>query len=193
MESIEEEEEEEEEEEDIILPTKLFKYPGCVWQESIVRTKKRFRAAYPLAVEDPVSKNRKVYDQFDTEKEAIAFIVAQSELDGHNRVKNVIHKVDNHYECELSGGKRLLFDKEDMTLVQSYTWRSHTTGHVQTNKFDELPSTLFHLCVMGKPDEKHEVTHLNGRKNDNRRANMKIVPRHSRTKKIGTTVNILTK
>ncbi len=174
----------ESEEDDIILPSKLFKYPGCVWQESVKRTKKNYRAMYPLAVEDPVSKKRRIYDQFETEKEAIAFLMTQSEADNHDRVKNVIHRVDKHYECELSNGSRLIFDEEDFQLVESYTWRAHTSGHVQTNKVDELPSGLFHICVMGKPERGQEVTHLNGHRNDCRRFNMKIVPCHRRVKKV---------
>lgn len=164
----------------MILPSTHEKYPGRVWEENKPTCKKRFRAYYTLEEPDPVSKKKKVYLSCTTYEEGFNFILAQSEFDGHGRVKNKIFKIgDSHYECDLTQDKKMLFDEEDLALVQNFTWRYHTqSGHVLTNKHEDLPSTLFHICALGKPDAKHEVAHLNGVKRDNRRSNIKVVPRH---------------
>ena len=173
-------------ERDLILPETHEKFPGAVWYDKKNSVKKRFRAMYPLICEDPVTKKRRLTGQFETIEEAFGFIKDCSEEENHSRVKNVIYpKYDHkgnilHYECELTNGTRFLFDEQDLSLVQDYTWRPHTTGHIMTNKVDQLPSSLLHLCIMGKPEHGYEVHHLNGLRHDCRRFNMAIVPYHRR-------------
>ena len=136
---------------------------------------------YPLVEPNPVSKKARLYESYETPDEAFAFIKQMSEDEGHSRVKNAIYMTEEgHYECELSNGNRFLFDKVDLDLVQTYTWRPHTNGQVMTNKVDEIPSGMLHICIMGKPEPGHEIFQINGTKLDFRRSNMKFLRAHGR-------------
>ena len=165
----------------LILPETHQKFPGALWYDKKMPSKKRYRAMYPLVEPNPVSKKARLYESYETPDEAFAFIKQMSEDEGHSRVKNAIYMTEEgHYECELSNGNRFLFDKVDLDLVQTYTWRPHTNGQVMTNKVDEIPSGMLHICIMGKPEPGHEIFQINGTKLDFRRSNMKFLRAHGR-------------
>ena len=127
---------------------------------------------------DPISKKLKIHGTFNTYEDAFDFIKEQSSIDCHNRVKNIITKVNDYYECELTQNQIMKFDFQDIDLVQNFTWRS--AGIAMTNQDDSLISCCFHRCIFGKLEEGHEIKHINGNKYDNRRSNLKIVRKHSR-------------
>lgn len=174
-----------EEDNKIIMPTLLSKYPGCIRNKKKKRSRKCYQALYNnnnnTDEESQTKKKRKLCASFEEYEDALDFIMTQAALDPKCRIKNIIHNMDTHYECELTQGERLLFDEVDMPLVQAHVWCIQPSGHTRTCKKPQLPSTLFHLCVMNDElGHGDEVIHLNGKKNDSRRHNMKIIPHHSR-------------
>ena len=165
---------------DLILPNNHKKYPASISYSENVRCKKKYRAFFNLYEPDPISKKLKVHGTFMTYEDAFDFVKEQSTIDCNNRVKNVITKVDDYYECELTQGQAMLFDFLDIDLVQNFTWRSGATGIAMTNYDDSLVSCCFHKCILGKLEEGYEILHVNGNKYDNRRQNLKIVRKHGK-------------
>ena len=171
---------------DLILPNNHKKYPASISYSEIVRCKKRYRAAYNLSEPDPTSKKLKIHGSFMTYNDAFDFVKEQSAIDCYNRVKNVITKVDDYYECELTQGQMMKFDFQDIDIVQNFTWRCGP-GIAITNSDEALSSPCFHKCIFGKLEEGHEMMHISENKYDNRRHNLKIVRKHSKlpsTKKV---------
>jgi hypothetical protein len=164
---------------DLILPNTHKKYPACISYSEKVQCKKRYRAIFNLYEPDPISKKQKVHGSFMTYEDAFGFVKEQSAIDCYNKVKNIIIKKDDYYECELTNRQVMLFDFQDIDLVQNYTWRSGV-GIAITNKEDSIPSGCFHRCIFGELDEGYEIIHLNNNGYDNRRQNLKIVRKHSK-------------
>lgn len=164
-----------------ILPTSISKYPGHIWQSG-----NRYRVAFK-----PIdSTTKRETRRFETYEEASNYLQFRSECENYSRVKNIIYRHssndDNHYySVQLSNGKVMLFEEIDLDLVQSRIWFYNNKGYTQCSKpvnDTVLPSTLFHVCMMGGPAEKgHEYIHLNGERCDNRHRN---VHKEKKTRKI---------
>src|SRR5436190_1929476 len=100
---------------DLILPNTHKKYPSSIYYSLIC--KKRYKAIFNLDT------SKKVYGSFMTYEEAFDFVKKQSSINGYNKVKNIITKIDDHYECELTKGQKMKFDFQDINFVQNFTWR----------------------------------------------------------------------
>lgn len=157
-----------------IMPTSITKYPGHIWKSG-----QTYRACFTS-----MGKSERHTRRFDTYPEAFDYLCYLSEKEGNKRVKNMIYRhFEGHYSVMLSNGEYMQFDETYLDLVQSHVWFMSTKGYVQCNKSKELPSTLFHVCVMGKAPDGFETIHLNGKRNDNRIENMRFVKKTRFTKK----------
>ena len=153
---------------DLILPNNYKKYPASISYSETVRCKKRYRAIFNLSEPDPISKKLKVHGSFMTYEDSFNFIREQSSIDSHNRVKNIITKVDDYYKCELTQKQQMFFNFQDIDFVQNFTWSCGATGIAITNYDDTLASSSFHKCIFGKLDEGYEIIHISKNKYDNR-------------------------
>lgn len=144
-----------------IYPTTKEKYKGGYW-------KKKRGTKYQVSIR---TRAIKLHTTVDTEEEAFELLKAKN-IEFNLLIKNMIHHVDDHYEVELTQGKRAKFDEEDIHLVQTHTWCAAKSGNMwyaTTNIRPRCPK--FHNLIM--PDA--IVRHLNGDTLDNRRVNLSRV------------------
>ena len=148
----------------MILPTSVAKYPGHIWKTD---------TGYRIGFTDTEAKRET--RRFPTYEQAFAYLQLRSECEDYIRVKNLIYHGSNHLEMRLAGGTSMLFDECDLALAQAYVWHHNNKGYVQCSSNPSLPSTLFHVCLMGgNAPEGYEYVHLNRNGHDNRRCNITI-------------------
>lgn len=95
-----------------------------------------------------------------------------------NKVKNIIYEYEDRCEVELTQGKRAIFDKEDIPIVEMYTWHARDCSGehyaITTNKgCDQF--RMHNLVMNFTPDGVLSVDHINKNPLDNRKANLRIV------------------
>lgn len=157
----------------MILPTSIAKYPGHIWKTD---------TGYRIGLVNTDTKRET--HRFATREEAFAYIRLRSECEAYARVKNIIYRENDYLRMSLPGnGASMLFDECDLPLVQSHVWHSNNKDYVQCSKSENLPSTLFHVCIMGgnAPDG-YEYVHLNGDRRDNRHCNITVAKKTRKRK-----------
>ena len=166
---------------EVIMPTNIKKYAG-----HIVKQDHRFIAYFgPPATRKTQNQETK---SFYTYKEAVHHIKKQNMKEGNKRVKNIIYKKGNKYECLLTRGKRMIFDERDIHLVQKYFWHTTSKGYVST-RLNKHTHIKFHRLVLNmKKDDKREVDHKNRIPTDNRRRNLRKEPLNSSTNAINRSI-----
>lgn len=77
-------------------------------------------------------------------------------------------------KIKLTQGKWALVDVEDFAWLSRWKWYYHNTGYAVRNDYSNKPmkSIKMHVEILGEKPEK-EIDHINGKKNDNRRANLR--------------------
>lgn len=109
----------------------------------------------------------------NTREEALELLKAKN-IEFELPIKNLIHRVDDHYEVELTQGKRAKFDEEDLELIQNYTWcarKKHRSWYTHT--MIGHASTELHRRIMADPPPGHTIDHINRDGLDNRRSNLR--------------------
>lgn len=71
--------------------------------------------------------------------------------------------------CTVANGKQFYFDLEDYDLIKNYCWYITNDGYVKTTC-----KLIVHRLVMNCPDNM-QIDHINHKKNDNRKSNLRIV------------------
>jgi hypothetical protein len=160
--------------ESIIYPTTKTKYTG---------TYKKRRRRYAVII---ASSGVSLHVTVDTEAEAFELLKAKN-IEFDLPIKNLIHRVDDHYEFEL-GDICAKFDDEDLELVQNHTWyyakRANSCHYVRTNVRNEgggYRIKHMHQFLMPDPPEDYTVDHININGLDNRRANLRYATRRIQT------------
>jgi len=78
-------------------------------------------------------------------------------------------------KIKLSRGQWAWVDNSDFDYLNQWKWSSHSVGGYACRR-DKGKSIYMHRLIMNTPDG-FDTDHINGRKNDNRRKNLRIVSR----------------
>lgn len=152
---------------EIIMPVNIKKYHGTIY---INKCDKFITGFINLD-------NKRITKQFDNYHDAFEYIKQLNYEECNKRVKNIIYRTitrtSETYECQMASGKRFLFDKEDIVLVQSYNWVD--TGYA--SRVIKKPKTIsFHASIIENKSKNMDRDHINRNRYDNRRINLRIVP-----------------
>jgi len=84
-----------------------------------------------------------------------------------------------------SKGTEFFFDKEDLDVVQHFTWRVNQ-GYVKTHDTSNGHQTIqLHRMILKLDDSKIFVDHINGNPLDNRKSNLRICNRQENSRNRG--------
>lgn len=83
------------------------------------------------------------------------------------------YKFYDDYVIGFATNGSFIIDKDSYDLIKGYTWYLNKTGYVVTQKDRE--TIYLHRLVLGLPNkvEKEIVDHANGKRNDNRKQNLR--------------------
>lgn len=74
--------------------------------------------------------------------------------------------------------KVILFDSQDWSLIQNYTWCIGGNGYAHSTRKSTSKNILMHRLICGvHEDEMPQVDHINRNKLDNRRVNLRLANR----------------
>jgi hypothetical protein len=153
-------------EEQIIYPKKIIKYSGSIYKRNT-----KWRVV--------IRTNDYIFNAtVETKKEAKK-LLKEKNIEKNLPIKNIIHDFGDYLEVELTQGKRVKFDREDLPIIEKYNW------HTQTNKekinFFYVANgsgknhIYFHNIIMNHTPGKLTVDHKNRDGLDNRKENLRIV------------------
>jgi len=97
-------------------------------------------------------------------------------------IKNVIKEYPEYMTCELTCGQRFMFSKDDIEIVQRYSWCYHARGYEFTFIGDKMHK--FHNILLGFQET---LDHIDCNCLNNRRENLRVASR--RTQMINQTVH----
>lgn len=97
---------------------------------------------------------------------------------GTVRLPNTYEFVDDYVIGHDPKGKEFYFDRHDYDLVSQYKWTIHQYGYARAKVWNNDGTWQFiymHRLLMGFP-EGMDIDHINHKRHDNRRANLRVVP-----------------
>lgn len=111
--------------------------------------------------------NYTIYELLDNENKQI---VIQRERILHN-----IYDLSGEYGIGYDfNNNEFYFDLEDYKVIKDYCWNVTKDGYVEGYSLQEKKNVLMHRMLLGVYDNKI-VDHINHKKHDNRKLNMRIV------------------
>jgi hypothetical protein len=153
-----------------IMPSNVKKYTG-----SITQTKRNLKKKWKTQISNEGYKESKHHA---TKEDAEAHI-KEVNIRENLPIKNIIYEYKSKYYCTLTHEKLMLFSyEEDITLVDSNIWHSHTctnkyysVTNVKNDNSKRSQQFLFHRLVLNT--EVETVDHKNRNSLDNRRKNLR--------------------
>lgn len=97
---------------------------------------------------------------------------------------NTYEFVDDYVIGTDPKGNKFYFDKTDYELLSKYKWNVHQYGYVRAKVWldDESSQLVYmHRLIMSFPEDM-DVDHINHKRYDNRRSNLRVIP-HSENMK----------
>lgn len=80
-------------------------------------------------------------------------------------------------KIKLTQGKYALVDAEDFEWLSQWKWYFHSKGYAVRNCYREGHKQIrMHIAILGK-NSGHEIDHINGKKTDNRKKNLRFATR----------------
>jgi len=152
----------------VCLPRELKKYIGFITRYQ----KKGGGATYMARIR---YENLKSNVTFDTEVAADQYIRNFNVREGLP-IRNKFIIFEDRVEVELSKGKTLICDIDDLYLVELHIWY-YTCGYVATCISRSTTKHYFHNAVMKHIPTHITVDHINLNKLDNRKINLRLVDR----------------
>jgi len=116
---------------------------------------------------------RKGFGHFCSEKCRI--IRAGDKLKNIRKRNNNIIELDTHCEMTITNKRGVfvvIFDKDDLELINKHTWSIGNNGYANTNTRHGIRTTL-HRFIMNTPSNM-DTDHINHNQLDNRRINLRI-------------------
>lgn len=180
---------------EIIMPLTINKYHGCIYlrkDQNSVKYTGEFRN----------KSNKRLNERFDSFDEGFDWIKLQNELEGNEKVKNIIYKRGEEYQCTLTQDVIMLFDEEDIRLVQSHIWYTNT-GYACTKMIGlngDSTTFRFHTMLIGYPPNGYVTDHKDRNRANNKNSNLRFVtiqtnalnkktPKHNTSGMKGVTMN----
>jgi hypothetical protein len=156
-----------------IYPTHHMKYMGCSIKEIN-------GSSFNVIIDSRKKRIRETKRNFVTYEKALRYIRRKCKKD-HLKIKNIIYDRDTHYECVLTHGKLMQFDKEDIDLVQKHIICAHRRHDSQkwvafaTHSSSGKTVNFANLLMEHEPTM-ITVDHENPEKGglDNRRSNLRL-------------------
>lgn len=96
------------------------------------------------------------------------------------------YEIKENYGIGYTTNSKFFFDKKDYNLIKDYTWFFDAKGYVVTQINKE--TIYLHRLVLGLPTKVKDeiiVDHINGKKNDNRKSNLRICSFNENNKNLG--------
>jgi len=150
----------------VCLPRSLKKYNRCIRRHQ----KKGGVAAYDVQIRH---KDFKLSKSFNTEAEAEQYIRLTNVREG--LLKNRFIVLTNRVEVELTGGKKLICDVDNIDLIESHTWHCANKGYAATIISSTTNLSFFHNLAMKHLPSEITVDHINRNGLDNRKSNLRLV------------------
>jgi hypothetical protein len=150
----------------VCLPRELKKYIGFITRYQ----KKGGRATYMARIQH---KDLKSNVTFETEIKADQYIHNFNVREGLP-IRNNFIIFEDRVEVELSKGKTLICNIDDLNLVELHIWY-YTCGYVATCISRSTTKHYFHNAVMKHIPTDITVDHINLNKLDNRKINLRLV------------------
>jgi hypothetical protein len=148
----------------MIYPTNKKKYSGGIF--------KRTSGSYMVTIR---TKEIKICKTFKTQELSFEFLKAKN-IEHNLSIKNMIEDMGDHYKCELTQGKFMLFDKDDIDIVNEHTICCHN-GYSESKVGDYRKR--FHNILLNHTPNELTVDHINQNPLDNRRVNLRIVDKRT--------------
>lgn len=143
-----------------IYPKNINKYYGGI---TIVNKNNRFLAR----IRGDGQNVRKI---FDKKKDAEKWIINKN-IELGLSIKNTYYDMGDHYAVDITNTERALIDKDDIDIIEKYIW-SCKEGYIARVGHERLE--YLHNRVMKHKPGKLTVDHINRKKYDNRKANLRL-------------------
>lgn len=153
-----------------IYPTDIKKYEYC-------HIKKETNGSFTLDIRKNKRIKKGFYQSgFSTYEKALK-LLQQIRKEYRVKIKNMIYKYDDHCECKLTKGHRMIFDFDDIDKVQKHTICSKTTKDALTSYAYICKLNNFANIIMNHVPEKGGLTvdHISRNGLDNRKCNLRII------------------
>jgi len=165
----------------VCLPQSFKKYNGSIRR----RQKKGGVAVYEVQIRH---KDFKLSKSFNTEAEADLYIRLTNIREGH-LIKNRFTVFADRVEVELTGGKTLICNVDNIDLIESHTWHFANKGYAATNTRGNTILQFFHNVVMRHIPSNITVDHINRNGLNNRKSNLRLVDQRIQSINCGCQVN----
>jgi len=164
----------------VCLPWSLKKYNGSIRRHQ----KKGGVAAYEVQIRH---KDFSCYKSFNSEAEAEQYIRLTNVREG--LLKNRSSVFANRVEVELTGGKKLICNVDNIDLIESHTWHCTNKGYAATIINGTTNLSFFHNLAMKHLPSEITVDHINKNGLDNRKSNLRLVDQRIQSINRGCQVN----
>lgn len=159
----------------LIFPTDIKKYIGYIQQvcnkfRITIKTKHLYDA---------------IHSTFTTYEEAFNFIKSKN-ISLKLPISNIIQEYNDYLKVELTSGKFMICDKEDIELIQKYTWYVEKSGNIcyATTWVNER-NLMFHNLLLNHTPGEITVDHINRNSLDNRKINLRLANRFEQVQNRG--------
>lgn len=175
---------EDDEDVEVIMPLTINKYHGSVFLRTDSKSVK-YRGIFES------NSTKKLRGTFDSFEKGFEWIKVQNELEGNEKVKNIICKRGNEYQCLLTDDVVMRFDADDIGLVHAHIWHAHY-GYACTNILGlngDATGYSFHTLLIGYPPEGQVIDHKDRNRANNKDSNLRFVTPRVNNINIGTQKN----
>jgi len=152
------------------LPRDIRKYTRHIWKRQ-----KKSGVAYVALMKH---KDFYLSKTFNTSAEAEQYIRLTNVREGLP-IKNWFIVFANRVEVELTGGKTLICNVDNIDLIESHTWNCSSKGYATTHVGTTLQ--CFHNMVMWHLPSEITVDHINRNGLDNHKSNLRLVDQRIQT------------
>lgn len=168
--------------ETVIYPTEVKKYSG-----SIIMRNNKDNQVFTLLIN---SAGYYYCKTFGTQAEAFEELKRRN-IENGLPIKNIIHEYEDRLEVELTRGRRMIADKEDLEFIQQNTITASATSRTGLYAITCIGNRrhYVHNFIMNHQPTELTIDHINRNGLDNRRQNLRIATKREQTLNRGVNSN----